>query len=330
MLAAPNVKRDIEPELTTAKLGDVDYPTKILTPNDRANITRQTRELDNRIRQAVVELHQATRDKRKPAAPALGPCGLLVGFGDWHFGKEARAAGKVKYDLSIAQRRVSQLTEAIAEEAVFARTHFGADEIVIASAGDIHDGEAVYKHQATTTSTYALDQFIATLDSYGTMLDRLCSLDMPIRLNFARGNHNIRAEGASRAANLDNFLAVALDSGAKRHAWPVEVRYTRDAWIEDTLKDNKILIRHRGPRGSGTASPGNQHKGWLLSHGHDILVYAHNHSTRVEHIHGAWVCRVGSLVGTDDLGEQMGEGDPPAQFCALVGDKFRPLPIVLD
>jgi len=307
----------------------IDSPVQPPSSSQKLARTSSVIEVYKDIYDSVLRMHQSTKDRRKPIADRRGDFALMGMVGDTHIGELVKWQSEIIFDIDIARQRLHMLTEAFAEEAAFSKKHFGADEILIALPGDLFDGEEVYKTQAHDIADIALGQFKVGLEAFGAMLDRLCSLDMPVRMSFARGNHTIRAERAARASNMDNFLAVALEAAAMRHAWPVKIRYTRDEWLEEELKGQKILIRHISPKPVKTAASSNKHRGWMLIHEHDILVTGHFHETMIEHHHGRWNCRVGSLVGGNELSESMGEHSPPTQLCALVGADPRFWPISL-
>jgi predicted phosphodiesterase len=271
----------------------------------------------------------------KPTVPAAtDKSSLVLLLSDWHFGRKVEAESKVTYDREIRRARVKKIIQQVIQ---FKEEHKQEiDELVICVLGDMADGSEIFPGQGYMQEETSLKQG----ESAAAMLWRLVVSLRPyfenVRMHCVPGNHGRASKTSPADQNWDYLVYVQLYYMAKGHNDPnIQVEYRHDKWINTVVKGKNLHLRHKAPAQAETAACFKKFSGFHDQHKFDIMCYGHLHHPALSWHQNRPLIMCGSLVGPDDLSEEMAVTCRPMQIMFTVpSDPDKPIgqsiPIYLD
>jgi hypothetical protein len=254
---------------------------------------------------------------------------LCVVLSDLHIGKKTRFDGKDVYNLQIAKERFKALTDNFMDiYEGYVKKDAVIDEIVIALAGDIVDGELIYETQHAHIDTNVVKQMLKATRDLFTFIQKLATMDekVLIRVVCCRGNHGRTSNVVSEESNWDLALYYQL-----RFAFS-EVKQSKNVVFEISdgdyilfdIKGHKIMMRHMMPKDTSSPSARSKFGGWYSQHLWDVAIGGHWHTCKTDEWNDRTVFYNGCMSGTDDLAEKMSLNSTPKQWVFGISHKRVP------
>ena len=248
---------------------------------------------------------------------------------DLHIGKKTVFEGKEVYNLRIAKERFLALTQNFLDiYESYIKKDAVIDEIIIALAGDIVDGELVYETQHAHIDTNVVKQMLkATRDLFG-FISQISDMNpnVLVRVVCCRGNHGRTNYVVSEESNWDLALYYQL-----RFAF-TEVQIKKNVvfeiadgdYILFSIKGHKVMMRHMMPKDTSGAAARSKFGGWYSNHKWDIAIGGHWHTCKTDEWNDKTIFYNGCLSGTDDLAEKMSLDSSPKQWVFGISHKRVP------
>jgi len=231
---------------------------------------------------------------------------LCVLISDAHIGKHNN-----HYNLNKARERIASIpTKILAQEDTNK-----VDEVLIMFAGDIIEGEDIFRTQAHHIECPAIDQMRVASESLWSMLLHFRHLfNCPVRVETVPGNHGRMSRTANEKTNWDNVIYHILRSAAVSHPdKQLIVNANFDMFRTFQVKDRMGMIYHQGVKHTGTPAMREKVAGWSTRKQFDFMCHGHWHEWHV----GNWLSKVvianGCICGPDDLAERMAKEDTARQ-----------------
>lgn len=252
---------------------------------------------------------------------------LVLILSDTHIGKRIKFNGIESYNLETYEKYIRLL------ENNFFDTYYRhikndriIDEIIIAIAGDMLDGELIYQTQQSQIDTNVVKQLIHSTKSLWRLIDRISNVNkkIPIRIICVKGNHG-RINETNEESNWDLALYYQLkfiSDVLKRKNVFFEISDEKS--VTFSVKGHRCLMRHEMPKDATSNS--NKHKfgGWNAQKPFDFAISGHWHRSGFEDWCDKPIFFNGSLCGADDLSDSMGTGNKPHQWIFGVTEKRVP------
>ena len=235
---------------------------------------------------------------------------------DLHAGKEVRDdRGDILYNKEICLDRISLFTSQVIELLTKKIQPDNIDEIIILLVGDLVDGSGIYETQYLHQDLhYIQDQVALVVAVIWGLVKKLRAVGWKVRLHGVRGNHGRQGKFAPAENNFDLLVYQALKMMAfYEDPQGVLVEYSEATYMNVRVKGLNVHLRHIAPPQTETPSAKAKYGGWQRIHGWDVLVCGHLHHPGNPTYMDSDVIMNGSIVGIDDLAEEMGTFSTPSQ-----------------
>ena len=252
---------------------------------------------------------------------------LVFVISDLHIGKKVSFNGVDSYNLNIWEDRFKKLENNFFDTFYrHIKSHSSINEIVIAMAGDMVDGELIYDTQHAQIDTNSVKQVVKATSSLWGFIDKVSNVDkkIPVRVVCVKGNHG-KIKDASDETNWDLSLYYQLKFASEiTKKSNVYFEISDEDFILFDVKGKKCLMKHSVPKDVSSSSSKHKFGGWNAQHKFDFIISGHWHTTSFSDYCKRPVFWNGSLVGTDDLAEEMGTSSDPQQWCFGISNKRMP------
>lgn len=259
---------------------------------------------------------------------------LIVHFTDWHIGRIVKNEdGNEIYNVKIFRERVNKLlSEILTLLDLYIVKGTPIKDVVILSTGDILDGMGIFASQESMSETSPPFQVMLAVEVIQNFILSLVGRKLHVSFYGVKGNHGeIREGGKSRDpnANWDLMLYLILKFWADTivKGGNITIHYSELDYLNLNVQGWKYHIRHIAPQQGETPSGKAKFLGWARKHKCDVIASGHYHHYSISDKLGITLIKGGSLVGSDELTEQMAEESEPIQL--LFGcSKKRPVTFV--
>jgi predicted phosphodiesterase len=254
---------------------------------------------------------------------------LCIVLSDLHIGKKTVFNGEEVYNLRIAKERFRTLTENFLDVyESYIKKDAIIDEIIIALAGDIVDGELIYETQHAHVDTNVVKQMLKATRDLFEFIQRIADMDtkVPIRVVCCRGNHGRTSKVVSEESNWDLALYYQLRFAFTEIQKSKNIMFevSDDDYIIFRIKGHKVMMRHMMPKDTSSPTARAKFGGWYAKHKWDIAVGGHWHTCKSDEWNDKTIFYNGCLSGTDDLAERMSLDSTPKQWVFGVSHKRVP------
>lgn len=267
----------------------------------------------------------------------------IVVLSDWHIEEQVgEEVGDLnRYDLAIADRRVSELAERMKALIEHERQIAKIDRIVIAALGDFLTGH-IHEDCVETTQLPPLAAMRYAAERLRMIIDTAADMAREVIVVTQPGNHGRSNAGRPRAATEHDhsfeqnaYLVMAAGEKRKNVRWDVAVSYLGyldlDGFVVRYHHGHQIG-RYMGGIGGITIPANKAIAQWNRSRRADIDIFGHWHSWGW--LRGRYVSN-GSLIGMNAFGLRIrAEYEAPCQSLLVVDhgrrDVTRAMPIFCD
>lgn len=247
---------------------------------------------------------------------------LVLVLSDTHDGKHTPT-----FNPKVFQGRINSIPAKLLSHPALPKE--GIESVHVILGGDMIDGENMYPHNQAVLKESALDQTLHATNVFATMLRQLSTLfrGATIHVHSIPGNHGRVSHIHHPKTNFDNLfyaqLSERLLSTADFEGIPSAIRFEPNYNPFKVIKvqTTKILLYHHGVPHLGTPATRNKFCGWMQRFGTTALVHGHHHRVDFNSYRNYWRIANGSLPGTDDYSDELGEYGAPAQVFFTVSSK---------
>jgi len=246
---------------------------------------------------------------------------LVIGLADWHIGSVVKDEnGKHIYDVKIAKERARTLLSnilSLVSQHIVKQTDITG--IVLLFAGDIVDGEGIYKGQSFNLEEVPPKQVMVAYNIIADFVDGLQRFKKPISIYCVRGNHGRAFSDASPNSNWDYMLYLIMRTFLKG----ANVTVSDNECLNIDIYQWKYNLRHIGIGQSETAAGRAIISGWSQQHEADVIVCGHLHHMSISENIRTLNIMLPSLKGHDDFSESLARYSDAAQMVCGCSTKRK-------
>lgn len=270
-----------------------------------------------------------------PITPvASNELSLVLLLSDWHFGKVVEQEDTITYNRQIRRARVEQVIQKVLQFKESQKDEI--DELVIGVLGDMADGSEIYPAQGYHQEETSLKQGVSAAELLWQVLITMSGEFKNVRMHCVPGNHGRASKTSPADQNWDYLIYLQLYRMAQMLNNPgLQVQYKYDKWIDTEVKGRKLHLRHKAPPQAETAAAFKKFSGYHDRHKFDIMCYGHLHHPALAWHQDRPLVMCGSLIGSDDLSEEIAVQCRPMQVMFTVPSNSnepiaQKIPIYLD
>jgi len=283
---------------------------KLLIPDINA---QRKRELKDEAKWWLEGIIEASSDLvfEPPKATCESGISFCILISDSHIGKQ-----NDHYNLEIAKQRIASLPDNILSQ----EGNIGVDEVVLLFAGDLIEGEDIFKTQSHHLECPAIEQVQIASESYWNMILKFHQLyECPVRVITVPGNHGRMSRTANEKTNWDNVIYHILKVIAQGHGNnDIIIDCNFDQFKLFDVQDKKGMLYHQGVKHTGTPAMREKVAGWSSRKQFDFMCHGHFHEWHIGNWLGKFVIANGCICGPDDLAERMAKEDTARQAYFFV------------
>jgi len=275
------------------------------------------------IKDAVKPLDfiQTKQQKLKSKTHKAEQAVLLIS--DIHIGKKTP-----KYNLDISGGRIAQLVASVMDIITIHRHSYPVDTLNIFWAGDIVDGEGIYRNQAHYLDAHVVDQIFGLAPIIVDQLAHLASSFERVNNICVRGNHGRVSREAHDESNYDRIFYKVLETATlniKNMKWDIPGGWHALTKIFDTrfliIHGNQIRMTLNLPWYGITTRVSR----WAATEGisnFDVICMGHFHSSSVLRWSQKRIFTNGTLIDGDEFAlENLGLESSQSQWLFGVHPK---------
>ena len=283
---------------------------KLLIPDVNAQRKRELKDEAKWWLEGIIESSSSIEFTDIQATQGTGTS-LCVLISDSHIGKQNN-----HYNLEIAKQRIDDMPNKILSQ----EGNIGVDEVVLLFAGDLIEGEDIFRTQAHHLECPAIEQVQIASESFWNMILKFHQFyDCPVRVVTVPGNHGRMSRTANEKTNWDNVIYHILKVMAQGYGNDnIIIDCNFDQFKVFDVKDKKGMLYHQGVKHTGTPSMREKVAGWSSRKQFDFMCHGHWHEWHVGNWLGRFVIANGCLCGPDDLAERMAKEDTARQAYFFV------------
>jgi predicted phosphodiesterase len=243
---------------------------------------------------------------------------LVIHLTDHHAGKIVKdQEGIVIYNEEIYRARINRLCE----QTLKLLDHniskgVTIKDVVIASTGDLANGEGIYATQAYEQEATPPKQVMLVVDIITKLIVALLKRGLSIKFVGVRGNHGRTGKDTDVASNWDLMIYMILDFWSRLILKnpKLEIKYTEAEQLRIEIRGHGYLLRHIAPENVDSPAGRVKINEWARQLKVEAIVYGHFHHAGINDCDDIRVFRGGSTVGGDSLSDSMAKHSEPIQL----------------